>query len=423
MTPQKTRILWFSNYLPPELAESLGIATKSSGHWVATLLDQIRKDTDYQLALATTATCTQDRYRRINGVDYFLISKCPSRIRLRDYDQALLKRCVAVVENWKPDLLHIHGSEYFYGLLGARRLVSQPVLISLQGVVSAYHRIFWGNLSLRDRLRCHSLLQLLTARGLNAAFRAMTPRMRTEGEVLSGNHYFAGRTTWDLAQLRSFNPDASYFHVGELLRPSFSAGSWSLEHCRPHSIIFTNADMPRRGMETLLEASANLRQDVRDLRLILAGRWLCKPYQRFLLSRIHELGLDGVVEMRGYQQVEPLKQMLLNSHVFVIASLLENSPNSLCEAQRLGLPCVASYAGGIPDLVEGNKTGLLFPAGDAALLASHIRRLFNNKILAQTLGRNARKAAALRHNPEQVVGQLTKAYTCLLETRDLPPEI
>ena len=61
---------------------------------------------------------------------------------------------------------------------------------------------------------------------------------------------------------------------------------------------------------------------------------------------------------------------LRRAHVFAISSYIENSPNSLCEAMQAGMPCVATYAGGIPSLVEDGRTGLLFPPGDAPLLAS-----------------------------------------------------
>jgi glycosyltransferase involved in cell wall biosynthesis len=101
---------------------------------------------------------------------------------------------------------------------------------------------------------------------------------------------------------------------------------------------------------------------------------------------------------------------LCKSHVFAISSYIENSPNSLCEAMLVGMPCAASYAGGIPSLVEEGKTGLFFPPGDAAVLAGKIRQIFLDDDLAVRLGSQARLEAMKRHSPEQVVNQLLTAY-------------
>jgi len=101
-------------------------------------------------------------------------------------------------------------------------------------------------------------------------------------------------------------------------------------------------------------------------------------------------------------------------HVFAIASYIENSPNSLCEAMTVGLPCVATYTGGIPSLVADGQTGLLFPPGDAPLLADHIMRIFRDDNFASRLSRAARAEASHRHAPERVICQLLTAYKDVL---------
>src|SRR5258708_2713571 len=101
---------------------------------------------------------------------------------------------------------------------------------------------------------------------------------------------------------------------------------------------------------------------------------------------------------------------LSRAQVFAISSYIENSPNSLCEAMQVGLPCVATYAGGIPSLVEHGRTGLLFPPGDAPLLADAIMRIFRDDDLATWLGQAARTEASERHAPQRVISQLLNAY-------------
>jgi glycosyltransferase involved in cell wall biosynthesis len=199
--------------------------------------------------------------------------------------------------------------------------------------------------------------------------------------------------------------------VGEILRPEFRAAQWRLPRCEPHTIIFTNAGEPRRGAETLLRALPIVRREFPDARLLLGGGIGTRHgYERYLRRTIAAGGLSSCVEFLGYLDAPAMARALTRAHVFAIASFLENSPNSLCEAMQTGMPCVASYAGGIPSLVEHNRTGLLFPPGDAPLLASAILRIFRDGALAERLGKAARAEATARHDPDAVVSQLLGAY-------------
>ena len=53
--------------------------------------------------------------------------------------------------------------------------------------------------------------------------------------------------------------------------------------------------------------------------------------------------------------------MLLDSHLYVYPSLMDNSPNALCEAQLLGVPCIATYVGGIPKMEKDIEKVLQIP--------------------------------------------------------------
>jgi glycosyltransferase involved in cell wall biosynthesis len=125
-------------------------------------------------------------------------------------------------------------------------------------------------------------------------------------------------------------------------------------------------------------------------------------------------GLSSAVEFLGYVDAHAMANALSLSHVFVIPSYIENSPNSLCEAMQVGVPCVASYAGGIPSLIDDRQTGCLFPTGDAPLLAESILRVFRDDEFASRLGRCARAEASGRHAPARVKSELLAAYRGVL---------
>jgi len=410
------RVLWFTNCLLPAVVRRQGLPVKGSGFWMSALLRALESDSEVNIAVVTAAPDVSDFAFQNKSIQYFVIGQKNRRISLKDCDRRDIEKCKDVVHRFKPDLIHVHGTERFYGLLSADNHIGVPTLVTLQGHLKSVVRSYWNDLAARDIITMHGLLQLLLLRGSIRVFLMLKKRAGTEDHILRKNRFFSGRTQWDRSQLYLMNPKAKYFHIGEILRSDFYNRHWDYDSCDRHTIIFTNANSPIRGVKTLLVAVSDLKKDFKNIRLRLVGTGGSDGYRKFLTQQVHKLKLSGHVDFVDYLGAGDVASLLEKSHVFVIASTNENSPNSLCEAQLVGLPCIASNAGGITSLVEDEKTGLLFPPGNAGRLAAQIQKVFNNKALASNLGKEARKAASLRHAPRAVVKQLKEAYTDVLES-------
>ena len=104
------------------------------------------------------------------------------------------------------------------------------------------------------------------------------------------------------------------------------------------------------------------------------------------------------------------------AHVFVCPSAIENSPNSIGEAQLLGTPVVSSYVGGTMDMVKDNETGFLYRFEETSLLAQRVCELFANRDLCNRLSEQARIAAKQRHckevNAATLLGIYNKIVLC-----------
>jgi len=377
---------------------------------MSTLLEELVQAPGIQVDVVTAHPGLHDDEFEAGGVKYFVIGQ-PRYQSIFHFRKRELERCAEIVRERNPDLVHIHGSERFFGLLAARKLISMPCLISVQGLVGAYLPTFFGALSLKELWRSQRVLEIATRRGLLWRYREWVCGARQEDEILTRAEAFMGRTEWDRAHVRSVNLAANYYDVGEVLRPAFREHRWGVHQCERHTVIFTNAGEPRRGTEILLRAIRMVRREFPDAKLRLAGQvGKRRGYDRFLRQMIAENGLSEAVEFLGYLDGPAMAQELCRAHVFATSSYIENSPNSLCEAMQVGLPCVATYAGGIPSLLEHGRTGLLFPTGDAPLLADMILRIFRDDSLACRLGRAARATASERHAPQRVLSQLLYAY-------------
>lgn len=406
------RIIHFANTpLSVEQINSCGQDLHTSGGWITSLLGRMIQATNFKFACAAFGNVQRVETSRDARVECFVIPK--------QGQERSLRLCRDLVYEWKPDLIHIHGTECAYGLLTTRSMVKYPTVISLQGLLGPYSEWYhyFGNRTLKEILRMHRWLEFPVLRGHWMGFWKYRKEAKRERFIIQGNRYFMGRTAWDRAYIKALNPSAHYFHAGELLREAFWQKRWELKKAHRYRIIFTNAGHPRKGTETLLDAVSLLRHDYPVIQVCIAGGISRRSgYGRYICKRIEVL--DGVAVELGPLNAEEMAVELARSHVFVSPSFIDNSPNAVCEAQLLGMPVISSYTGGVPSLIEEGRTGLFFPTGDAPMLASRLRVIFEDDVLAVRLGELSREVACVRHNPDAVVQQVLSAYESVLRMTD-----
>ena len=123
------------------------------------------------------------------------------------------------------------------------------------------------------------------------------------------------------------------------------------------------------------------------------------------------------VRFLGYISPDEIVKLLSKSTIYAHTAYIENSPNSICEAQCLGVPIVSTNVGGISSLVEDGKDGILVPANDPWLMADSIISLTSDKRRMLELSKNSRKKALARHNTENIKNQLLSCYNSILNNR------
>ena len=120
---------------------------------------------------------------------------------------------------------------------------------------------------------------------------------------------------------------------------------------------------------------------------------------------IEKMGLVGKITFTGNLNAEQMKQEYLRANVFVCPSSIENSPNSLGEAQILGTPCVASYVGGVMDMMKGNENNL-YRFEEIEMLAEKVCRVFADEEKQVDM----HTIAAERHSPTLNCNNLLLIY-------------
>jgi glycosyltransferase involved in cell wall biosynthesis len=95
-------------------------------------------------------------------------------------------------------------------------------------------------------------------------------------------------------------------------------------------------------------------------------------------------------------------------------SHIENSPNNLCEAMILGMPCIATFVGGTGSLLNDGHEGILIQDGDPWSMAGAIVELKEEFDRAISMGEHARKRALIRHDKDRIASELQGIYSNIL---------
>ena len=147
------RVLWITNIIFPAIAEKMNLPKVVFGGWMYSSAQRlIQQDANVNLAVATVYSGTTFVEQTIDGVCYFLLpSKDVATVRSSRSLEPYWKR---VVETFRPDLVHLHGTEYPHGLAFLRACPSVPAVASIQGLVSCYAQYYLARFMCYVLRRC-----------------------------------------------------------------------------------------------------------------------------------------------------------------------------------------------------------------------------------------------------------------------------
>lgn len=373
-------LLWITNIILPSLAKAKDMPIPAVGGWMYSSLKRLKIHSDINIAVATVYPGNKFEATEIDGIQYYLLPlRGKSMIR---YNQHLEKYWLQVHDDLHPNVIHIHGTEYPHGLAYVRACGPQGVVVSLQGIISCIARYYAAGIDYRSVKKCLTFRDIVKNENILKGQKSFDKRGILEIELLQRVNHIIGRTDWDKSHAWAINPKAAYHYCGETLRDSFYTNKWSYENCEPHSIFVSQASYPIKGVHMLFEALPLILRQYPDAKIYVAGvdptakSWYkISGYGNFLKKQIARLGIADHIVFTGMLDEKVMCERYLKSNVFVCCSSIENSPNSLGEAQLLGMPYVASFVGGVPEIVDWN-TDVLYRFEEYEMLAQRICYIF-----------------------------------------------
>ena len=412
------KVIWVSLVKFPPLCSYLGEEAPAHCGWLYSsakaLLDEMP---EVQLGVIVQHSGDTFEEYTVEGITYYLVPTC----NLSKTDNRQVAGCRKALKQFFPSLIHIHGTEY--SLAQAVCLANEDgikTVANIQGLAGPYMRYADGGLSLKDKWTNITPLDFYRGTFLLNAKKSFKQRAKCEHYVLTHITDVIGRTRWDHDHVITINPRLRYHFMNETLRDSFyETPVWNFEQCKKHTIFVSNSGSPLKGAHQVLKALPIILQQYPDTVVNFCGSSVMSKdvknilrfqgYHLYLRRLVKRLHLQNNVHFLGSLSEEQMKQQFLDANVYVMPSAIENSPNSLCEAQILGIPVVASYCGGAPTLLTEEETGYFYRYEEYEMLAQIIIRLFNRKDF-KNLSAKERKAALARHDRKKNAKELAKIY-------------
>lgn len=284
-------------------------------------------------------------------------------------DPLALVRYLRLLRGERFDLVHAHGQDAWILAAAARSLLRLPLALTR-------HVLDEPSRNRRERLRARfALAAARRADALIAVSSATADHLSRIARIpRSGIHVIANGieiTRFDRPELRQRRPE---------LRSGFGF------EAEERIVLVVSVLREGKGHEVLIESLPMLWKRVPRARLAFAGDGEREAALRALAQRYGR----GVVFLGAREDVP---ELLAACDLVVLPSFAEALPTSLIEAAAAGLPSVATKVGGVPDVVEHERTGLLVPPGSPGALAEAMARVLLDRNLSRNLGERACRRA------------------------------
>ena len=408
------KLLWLCNMVPGAVRKAM-TGKDGNGLWTDHVLQDLRSHADLTIRILCP-----DSSRSSGNVD----AQCSYATFATKLPYQYLPETEAMfrreLEQFKPDVVHIWGTEYAHTLAMVNAAEQENcldrVVVSIQGLCSIYAGHYAEGVPERIIHRA-TFRDVLRQDNIPQQQKKFALRGELELQALRKVRHVIGRTCWDKACTEQINPEATYHFCNETLRPCFYEEQWSYETCRKHRIFASSCVYPVKGFHYLLEAFAEVVKRYPDATLAVPGSNYMtgnplrrSSYQAYLAELTGKYGLEDRIEFLGSLDADGMKKAYLHSNVFVLPSTIENSPNSLGEAMLLGVPCVAADVGGVTTMMKHKEEGYVYQSTAAYMLAHYICGVFDMEEHAESIGLAARSHARKTHDPEMNLWDLMNIY-------------
>lgn len=408
------KVLWLTNVVVPQIEKISGIKSSVYGGWLDAFCNDLLGQKDIELIICCPINSKKIVKGKKDNFSFYCFTSDQKK-QVPQLEEIVLK------EN--PDIIQIFGTEYIHSFnmikICEKNEMISKVVIYIQGLVSVYHLHYTAFLP-NKVINSFTFRDILKMSNIRKSQLKMKQSGFREIYTLSKANHIIGRTDWDKACTYQVNPKANYYNCNESLRDSFYHNRWESDKCEKNSVFMSQCSYPIKGFHILLEALTIVVRFLPQVKVYTTGKNLLKlsvkekvlltSYDKYLIQLINKNKLQNHVVFLGFLNEKQMAERFLKSNVFVSASSIENSPNSVGEAMLLGVPTISSDVGGVKNMLIHGIDGYIYQADAPYMLAHYICEIFNDNALAKQFSQNARAHALKTHHRQTNITSLLEIY-------------
>ena len=187
---------------------------------------------------------------------------------------------------------------------------------------------------------------------------------------------------------------------------------------RNKQILYAGTIIKRKGYDVLIKAFGKIAPVYMDWKLVFVGNpYLLNGYNEIEVGKkmAEELGISSQIVWLGWVSGSKKEKVFNESSIYCLPSENEGFPMSVLDAWAYGLPCIMTPVGGIPDIVEDGKSGLIFPIGDENELARKLEMLIKDENLRKSIVCQTDEWVRGMLSVKEINEQLSEIYAKLLQ--------
>lgn len=411
------KILWLCN------SKFSSDKIKTTGSWLQPLCEQLSQIEGNELYNITEYSGSTIIRKNIQKIQQWCLpqdkdAKNNHQIASDDFCHEV----VDIINNIKPDIVHIWGTETIFPSIYNKGYIKYPCLLEIQGILSSYYYFYYGGLTFYEILKCIHLKELILPwRCLPFKRHTFKKRGLTECESISRFKNIAVQSNWTLEQLHNINTNFNVYHSKIMLRKAFyEAEQWNYKQTDT-PIIFTTASgaIPYKGIQIALKALLLIKKTYPKATLRIAGNMhignmLQDGFSIYINSLIKKYSLENNVVLLGSIDANQIVDELQRCNVCLIPSFVETYCLAFAESMMVGVPTVVSYAGAMPELAKDKDEAVFYNSNDFISCSQRIIEIVTNKELSDHLSSKCRKRRVIENDISSVVSNQMNVYNKIL---------
>lgn len=179
-------------------------------------------------------------------------------------------------------------------------------------------------------------------------------------------------------------------------------------------VIFVGRMFEQKGPHILLDAASQILQKRQDFKFVFVGEG---PLKSMMQKKASEMNIGQKMYFTGFIPDSELHELYAVADVAVFPSLYEPFGIVCLEAMAAGCPVIAANVGGLAEIIEDGKTGILVPPNDSIALNNVILKVSDNGSLARHLSMNGREHVLYNYRWDKIAGGTLDVYRSILDAR------